>query len=85
MVVLTHDDSNTHIKFCHSKSQSGKVSWENEMYSSLLSMEKSRNRQLESLMEKAMTPHSRTLVWKIPWTKEPGGLQSMESLRVGHS
>lgn len=49
MVVLTHDDSNTYIKFCHSKSQSRKVSWENEMYSSLLSMEKSRNRQLESL------------------------------------
>jgi len=49
VVVLTHDDSNTYIKFCHSKSQSRKVSWENEMYSSLLSMEKSRNRQLESL------------------------------------
>ena len=25
-----------------------------------------------------------TLVWKIPWTEEPGGLQSMGSLRVGH-
>ena len=31
-----------------------------------------------------MTPHSSTLVWKIPWTEEPGGLQSMGSLRVGH-
>ena len=49
MVILTHDESNTHVKLCHLKSQSGKVSWENEMYSSLLSMEKSRNRQLESL------------------------------------
>ena len=29
-------------------------------------------------------PHSSTLAWKIPWTEEPGGLQSMESLRVGH-
>ena len=28
--------------------------------------------------------HSSTLAWKIPWTKEPGGLQSMGSLRVGH-
>ena len=28
--------------------------------------------------------HSSTLAWKIPWTKEPGGLQSMESLGVGH-
>ena len=31
-----------------------------------------------------MAPHSRTLAWKIPWTEEPGGLQSMGSLRVGH-
>ena len=33
---------------------------------------------------KAMAPHSSTLAWKIPWTEEPGRLQSMESLRVGH-
>ena len=32
--------------------------------------------------EKAMAPHSSTLAWKIPWTEEPGRLQSMESLRV---
>ena len=30
--------------------------------------------------EKAMAPHSSTLAWKIPWTEEPGGLQSMGSL-----
>ena len=35
-------------------------------------------------MEKAMAPHSSTLAWKIPWTEEPGRLQSMVSLRVGH-
>ena len=34
--------------------------------------------------EKAMAPHSSTLAWKIPWTEEPGRLQSMRSLRVGH-
>ena len=28
-------------------------------------------------LEKAMAPHSSTLAWKIPWTEEPGGLQSM--------
>ena len=33
---------------------------------------------------KAMAPHSSTLAWKIPWTEEPGGLQSMGSHRVGH-
>ena len=36
------------------------------------------------LAEKAMTPHSSTLAWKIPWMGEPGRLQSMGSLRVGH-
>ena len=34
--------------------------------------------------EKAMAPHSSTLAWKIPWTEEPGGLQSMGLRRVGH-
>ena len=33
---------------------------------------------------KAMAPHSSTLAWKIPWMEEPGWLQSMGSLRVGH-
>jgi len=36
------------------------------------------------LPEKAMAPHSSTLAWKIPWTEEPGRLQSMGSLGVGH-
>ena len=36
------------------------------------------------IMEKAMAPHSSTLAWKIPWTVEPGRLQSMGSLRVRH-
>ena len=35
-----------------------------------------------SLMEKAMAPHSTTLAWNIPWTEEPGGLQSMGLRRV---
>ena len=38
----------------------------------------------KTLLEKAMAPHSSTLAWKIPWTEEPGRLQSMGSLRVGH-
>ena len=36
------------------------------------------------LTEKALAPHSSTLAWKIPWTEEPGRLQSMGSLGVGH-
>ena len=35
-------------------------------------------------MEKAMAAHSSTLAWKIPWTEEPGGLQSRGSRRVRH-
>ena len=36
------------------------------------------------ISEKAMAPHSSTLAWKIPWTEEPGRLQSMRLLRVRH-
>ena len=32
-----------------------------------------------------MTAHSSILAWEVPWTEEPGGLQSMGSLRVGHN
>ena len=39
---------------------------------------------LRKKAEEAMAPHSSPLAWKIPWTEEPGGLQSMGSLRVGH-
>ena len=39
---------------------------------------------LEDLLEKEMAIHSSILAWKIPWTKEPGRLQSMGSQRVGH-
>ena len=35
-------------------------------------------------LEKEMATHSSTLAWKIPWTEELGGLQSMGLLRVGH-
>ena len=35
-------------------------------------------------LEKGMATHSSTLAWRIPWTEEPGGLQSMGLQRVGH-
>ena len=40
---------------------------------------------ITSESEKAMAPHSSPLAWKIPWMEEPGRLQSMGSLRVGHN
>ena len=38
----------------------------------------------EDSLEKEMATHSSILAWRIPWTEEPGRLQSMESQRVGH-
>ena len=48
-----------------------------------------RETQVQSLgqedpLEKKMATHSSILAWKIPWTEEPGRLQSMGSQRVGH-
>ena len=39
----------------------------------------------EDTLEKEMATHSSILAWEIPWTKEPGGLQSRESQRVGQN
>ena len=52
----------------------------------LPSMRETRLRSLawEDPLEKEMATHSSILAWKIPWTEESGGLQSMGSQRVGH-
>ena len=39
----------------------------------------------EAALEKEMATHSSILAWRIPWTEEPGRLQSMELQRVGHN
>ena len=39
----------------------------------------------EDPLEEGMASHSSSLVWRIPWTEEPGGLQSIESQRTGHN
>ena len=39
----------------------------------------------EDPLEEEMTTYSSTLVWKIPWTEEPGRLQTMESQTAGHN
>ena len=49
-----------------------------------------RETQVQSLgregpLEKEMVTHSSILAWRIPWTEEPGRLQSMGSQRVGHN
>ena len=53
----------------------------------LSTMQETRVRSLgwEDPLEKEMAIHSSTIAWKIPWTEEPGRLQSMGSQRVGHN
>ena len=38
----------------------------------------------QDALEKGMATHSSIVAWRIPWTEEPGGLQSIGSQRVGH-
>ena len=38
----------------------------------------------EETLEEGMATHSSILAWRIPWTEEPGGLQSIGSQKVGH-
>ena len=55
------------------------------MVKNLLATQETRVRSLvgEDPLGKAMATHSSTLAWKIPWTEEPGRLQSLGSQRVG--
>ena len=57
-----------------------------QMVKHLPTMRETRVQSLgrENLLEKEMATHSSILAWKIPWTEEPGGLQSTGSQRVGH-
>ena len=43
-----------------------------------------RSLDCEDPLEEGMATHTSILAWRIPWTKEPGGLQSLGSQRVGH-
>ena len=54
-----------------------------------LPMQETQEAQIPSLgredpLKEGMATHSSILAWRIPWTEEPGGLQSMELQRVGH-
>ena len=57
------------------------------MVKNLPTMQDTRVQSLgrENPLEKGMATHSSILAWRVPWTEEPGGLQSMESQRVGHN
>ena len=55
------------------------------MVKNLPAMQETQVRSLgqEDPLQKGMATHSSILTWKIPWTEEPGGLQSIESQRLG--
>ena len=56
-----------------------------QVYASITNAKEAKiERFYDNLQEKAMAIHSSTLAWKIPWAEEPGRLQSVGSLRVGH-
>ena len=57
-----------------------------QMVKNLPAMQKTQVQSLgwEDALEKGMATHSSILAWRIPWTEESGGLQSMGSQRVGH-
>ena len=58
-----------------------------QIVKNLPAMQETRVRSLgwEDPLEEEIATHSGTLAWKIPWTEEPGGLQSMGLQRVGHN
>ena len=57
-----------------------------QLVKNLPAMQKTGVRSLdgEGPLEKEMSTHSIILAWRVPWTEEPGGLQSMGLPRVGH-
>ena len=57
-----------------------------QMVKNLPAVQENQVRSLgqEDLLEKEMAPHSNILAWRIPWTEEPGSLQSMGLQKVGH-
>ena len=58
----------------------------NEMLSEMPEMQEPRVQSLdqEDPLEEGVATHSSILAWRIPWTEEPGGLQSMGLQKVGH-
>ena len=63
-----------------------KLSYMAQMVKNVPAMQETCVRSLggEDSLEKGMATHSSILVWRIPWTEEPGGQQSIGSQRVGH-
>ena len=63
-----------------------RVSLVAQMVKNLLAMQETPVQSLgqEAPLEEGMTTHSSILAWRVSWTEEPGGLESMQLQRVGH-
>ena len=90
-LTQTYSHSPSTHSLTHTKINSHKFSLDHtslvaQTVKHLSTMWETRVRSLgrEDPLEKEMAIHSSTIVWKIPWTEEPGRLQSMQSQRVGH-
>ena len=83
-VTITHQISHITKKKYESSKSLHKTEQQNLCKEILFYYKKKNPHPLYTSLEKAMAPHSSTLAWKIPWTEEPGRLQSLGSLRVGH-
>ena len=87
---IFHHKSNTYLlqKVVRAKNYSSIVhlSLVAQMVKNLLAMRETQVQSLgwEDPLEKGLATHSSILAWRIPWTEEPGGVQSIGSRRVGH-
>ena len=84
--ILKSRDITLPTKVCVVKAMVSPVMWVAQMIKHLSTMWETWVRSLggEDPLEKEMAIHSSTIAWKIPWTEEPGRLQSMGSQRVRH-
>ena len=74
------------VELCSSLLNNMDLSCVDQMVKHLSTVWETQVRSLgwEDPLEEEMATHSSTLAWRIPWTEEPGGLQSMGSHRFGH-
>ena len=81
--LCSHTESDTNERLSSSSSRASLVA---QIVKNLPAMQETQVRSggLEDPLKKGMATHSSILAWRISWTKEPGGLQSMGSQRVGH-
>ena len=84
--AAVHGVAQSRTRLKQISSSSSRVSLVAQLVKNTPAIQETRVRLLgqKDPLQKGMAPHSRSLVWEIPWTEEPGGLQSMGLQRVRH-